>query len=293
MQTFVCFLFGQQTALFLKTINFSIPQFCVIALHAWPLHPACGDCRTVSSVCKDDVSSSVPASLCWRQAGKVCAVYLHRLPCQRVNKGHPSISFQAATLFAFPQPPRLPETGGRRLWLFLPISSRAWHEQLNLGPPCGLWIKCTVLTIRAQRQTTTTTKRFFFNFLFLVYPSGHCLPYHWRGPSYLIACGNRPSLFSCSQSDCPVMDWTCRSLPILLSETGRRQMCPSDRLSVHPSGHLSVSGFSILSHVSRVCVLSSSSSPPLHTLSFLFLDFPVRPFPCSFQPEWFPRFLPL
>lgn len=49
-----------------------------------------------------------------KQAGKVCAVDIHTPSCQRINKGHSFVSFQADTLFSF-SPPPLPEIGRREV----------------------------------------------------------------------------------------------------------------------------------------------------------------------------------
>lgn len=103
------------------------------------------------------------------QEGKVCSVDIHILSCQRINKGHSFISFQAATLFSFPPAPTSPwnwEEGGPDY--FLPISSRARHEQLNLGLPCGLWITVRSANHQGTKADNNNNKKGFFIF---------CLPF--------------------------------------------------------------------------------------------------------------------
>lgn len=242
----------------------------------------------MSSARKDDTSSSLPASRHWRQVREVCTVALHRPLCQRVNKGHPSISFQAATLFPSPSPHVSLKPGGGSLWLFLPISSRAWHEQLNLGLPCGLWITMHSANHQGTKADNTDDNNREGGFI-------SCLPFRTLFTlsslkATFSSFGNRPGfvlwlLFS----NCPVMDWACQ--PGTKGFAGGSTLpypYPWIYLSVCLSIPLStsLSQASVLILVSRAYTLTS----PFLTTSFLFLNFPVRLFLSPFQPEWFPLF---
>lgn len=136
---------------------------------------------------------------------------IYILSCQRVNKGH-SFFHQLPNLLS-PPPPEEGREEKNNLekgvlnpsYCILPISNRARHEQLNLGLPCGLWI--TQLCANHQ-GTKADNKR---GFLFFVYPSGHCLPYHWRGSYHLIPFGSHSGLILYLQvSDWLVMKWACQ-----------------------------------------------------------------------------------
>ena len=150
----------------------------------------------------------------WRE--RFVSVDIHILSCQRINKGHSFISFQVATLVSFPQPPPLPEIGRREVLIIyiyiyiyiLPISSRARNEQLNLGLPCGLWITVHSANRQGTKADNNKKKRLF---LFSVYPSGYCLPYHWRGSYHLVPFGNHTGcILWFPISNCPVVEWGCQ-----------------------------------------------------------------------------------
>lgn len=247
----------------------------------------------MSSVCKDDVSSSVPASPRWRQAGKVCAVYLHRPPCQRVNKGHPSISFQAATLFAFPQPPRLPETGGEEALVIFAYfqQSLAWTIKFR----ASLWSvnKMHSANHQGTKADDNNNKKIFFLIFYFLFTLQDTVYLFTEGDLLISSLSEIARVYFLALS-LSAQWWTehvdhCQVsfLGLAGGKCVHLTVCPSIRLATFLSQAL----LSCLMSLECVSFLPRPHHPSTPSPSFL--DFPVRPFPWSFQPEWFPPFLPL
>lgn len=206
-------------------------------------------------------------------------------------KGIHSSAFELPPSFLFPRPHLSLKWGRETFWLFLPIPSRARHEQLNLGLPCGLWI-----TVHSANHQGTKADNKKEAFLFFVYPSGHCLPYHWRGNDPLIPFGNCAGfILQLWVSNWPVIKWVCQPgaggifirpfLPLL---------CPKSHEFVNVSASclslvcLSVCGFHCLSNVSP---LPPTSPQALLPFSLIFLSKPFLFLPSNEND--FPPFLPL
>ena len=226
----------------------------------------------------------------WRE--RFVTVDIHILSCQRINKGHSFISFQVATLVSFPQPPPLPEIGRREVliffFFFLPISSRARNEQLNLGLPCGLWVTVHTANHRGTKADNNKKRGFFifclpFRILFTLSLKGKLSSHPvWKSHSMyslvsnLKLSGGKVGMSAWGQG---IYIRPC-SLPLLPSLSACVDVC------VCPSVHLPVPLCQAFARFLEHIFTLSFSPHSLIPFSLIFLS--VKPFSFSpFQPEGF------